>query len=80
MNCPYFAPTLYKELLNSMYYSNFFSGYTHWLCREYNYCVFVCTEWRRECTTALYISEYMSETILPDKVDIYTGTDIARIE
>ena len=52
----------------------------HWLCREYNYCVFVCTEWRRECTTALYISEYMSETILPDKVDIYTGTDIARIE
>ena len=28
-------------------------------------CVFACTEWRRECTTALYVSE----TILSDKVD-----------
>ena len=49
---------------------SFFSGFTHWLCREYNYCVFACTEWRREFTTALY----MSETILSDKVDICTGS------
>ena len=41
-----------------------------WFCREYNYCVFACTEWRRKCTTALY----MSETILSHKVDIYTGS------
>ena len=49
---------------------SFFSGYRHWLCREYNYCVFTCTEWRRECTTALYTSE----TILSDKVDTFTGS------
>ena len=35
---------------------SFISGYTHCLCREYNHCVFACTEWS-ECTTALYLSK-----------------------
>ena len=61
-SCIYIQPKFIKCLLQS-----FFSGYTHWLRKEYNYCVFACTERRRECTTALY----MSETILSDKVARY---------
>ena len=53
---------VWEKEVSGFLLQSFFSGYTHWLCREDNYCVFACTEWRRECTTALH----MSETMLSD--------------